>query len=193
MVRRWSRQFSEGRRSVHDEERSGRPSLINHDLVEQRVMESQFPLDIHPYNKMLRIILLISVGIVAANAIACPHNYCDDVCCDDDVECSDDEILVEHGSFCGCCDVCRTIIREGQPCPPAFRGSPPTSQCEEGTTCKSTNQGRICGFSAIIRLYISVEVGEACPRRRFVGGPPPAWECEMGTTCMDTGDGSLRS
>ncbi|GFY57728.1 uncharacterized protein TNIN_15481 [Trichonephila inaurata madagascariensis] len=111
---------------------------------ERNRQRAEFPLDIHPYNKMLRIILLISVGIVAANAIACPHNYCDDVCCDDDVECSDDEILVEHGSFCGCCDVCRTIIREGQPCPPAFRGSPPTSQCEEGTTCKSTNQGRIC-------------------------------------------------
>ncbi|KAJ4442497.1 hypothetical protein ANN_04084 [Periplaneta americana] len=34
MVRRWCRQFSEGRQSVHDEERSGRPSLINDDRVE---------------------------------------------------------------------------------------------------------------------------------------------------------------
>ncbi|GFV69816.1 histone-lysine N-methyltransferase SETMAR [Trichonephila clavipes] len=44
MVRRWCRQFSEGRQSVHDEERSGRPSLINVDLVElvrQRVMENR--------------------------------------------------------------------------------------------------------------------------------------------------------
>ncbi|GFY16424.1 uncharacterized protein TNCV_2350671 [Trichonephila clavipes] len=280
MVRRWSRPFSEGRQSVQDEERSGRPSFINDDLVElvwQRGIESEFGVNpilqslsheivtkhllfknlsarwipntltpehkiyslgaaltfllryhddgdevldrivtddetwishftpeikqqsmhwrdsgslkgillidflphgetvkadhyfealrirrhtiqnkrrgmltaelssnIRPYNKMLRIILLISVGIVAANAIVCPHNYCDDVCCDDDIECSDDEILVEHGSFCGCCDVCRTIIREGKPCPLEFRGSPPTSQCEEGTTCKSTNKGRIC-------------------------------------------------
>ena len=44
MVRRWCRQFSEGRQSVHDEERSGRPSLINDDLVElvrQRIMENR--------------------------------------------------------------------------------------------------------------------------------------------------------
>ncbi|KAJ4448394.1 hypothetical protein ANN_10410 [Periplaneta americana] len=34
MMRRWCRQFSEGRQSVHDEERSGRPSLINDDRVE---------------------------------------------------------------------------------------------------------------------------------------------------------------
>ncbi|GFT35854.1 HTH_48 domain-containing protein [Trichonephila clavipes] len=44
MVRRWCRQFSEGRQSVHDEERSGRPSLINVDLVElvrQHVVENR--------------------------------------------------------------------------------------------------------------------------------------------------------
>ncbi|GFY16436.1 uncharacterized protein TNCV_2350791 [Trichonephila clavipes] len=99
--------------------------------------------DIRPYNKMLRIILLISVGIIAANAIACPKNYCDDVCCTPP-ECSEDEILVKKGGFCGCCDVCRTIIREGEPCPLGPRGIPPSSQCEEGTTCKSTDDGLKC-------------------------------------------------
>ncbi|PRD32776.1 UNVERIFIED_CONTAM: hypothetical protein NCL1_19475 [Trichonephila clavipes] len=34
MGRRWCRQFSEGHQSVHDKECSGRPSLINNDLVE---------------------------------------------------------------------------------------------------------------------------------------------------------------
>ncbi|XP_018564185.1 histone-lysine N-methyltransferase SETMAR-like [Anoplophora glabripennis] len=33
MVRRWVRQFSEGRSEVHDEERSGRPSLVTEELV----------------------------------------------------------------------------------------------------------------------------------------------------------------
>ncbi|KAJ4434925.1 hypothetical protein ANN_23496 [Periplaneta americana] len=33
MVRRWVRKFNEGRVSVHDEQRTGRPSLINDDLV----------------------------------------------------------------------------------------------------------------------------------------------------------------
>ncbi|KAJ4434843.1 hypothetical protein ANN_23414 [Periplaneta americana] len=44
MVRRSCRQFSEGRQSVHDEERSGRPSLINDDrveLVRQCIMENR--------------------------------------------------------------------------------------------------------------------------------------------------------
>ncbi|GFV09817.1 uncharacterized protein TNCV_2598711 [Trichonephila clavipes] len=44
MIHRWCRQFSEGHQSAHDEERSGRPSLINVDLVKlvrQRMMENR--------------------------------------------------------------------------------------------------------------------------------------------------------
>jgi len=33
MVRKWVRMFIEGRENVHDEARSGRPSLVNDDLV----------------------------------------------------------------------------------------------------------------------------------------------------------------
>ena len=33
MVRKWVRMFNEGRENVHDETRSGRPSLVNDDLV----------------------------------------------------------------------------------------------------------------------------------------------------------------
>jgi len=33
MVRKWVRMFNEGRANVHDEARSGRPSLVNDDLV----------------------------------------------------------------------------------------------------------------------------------------------------------------
>ena len=35
MVRQWCRLFKEGRANVHDEERSGRPSVIKGDLVEK--------------------------------------------------------------------------------------------------------------------------------------------------------------
>lgn len=41
-VRRWCREFSEGRTNVHDEDRSGRPSLLTNELVElvnQKVRE----------------------------------------------------------------------------------------------------------------------------------------------------------
>ena len=33
MIRKWVRMFNEGRQNVHDEARSGRPSLVNDDLV----------------------------------------------------------------------------------------------------------------------------------------------------------------
>jgi len=33
MVRKWVQMFHEGRENVHDEARSGRPSLVNNDLV----------------------------------------------------------------------------------------------------------------------------------------------------------------
>jgi len=33
MVRKWGRMFNEGRKNLHDEARSGRPSLVNDDLV----------------------------------------------------------------------------------------------------------------------------------------------------------------
>jgi transposase len=35
MVRRWCRMFSEVRTNVHDEDRSGRPSLVTADLLDQ--------------------------------------------------------------------------------------------------------------------------------------------------------------
>ena len=33
MIRKWVRMFNEGRENVHDEARSGRPSLVKDDLV----------------------------------------------------------------------------------------------------------------------------------------------------------------
>ncbi|GBO20996.1 hypothetical protein AVEN_90863-1 [Araneus ventricosus] len=35
MVRKWVRAYKDGRTNVHDEERSGRPSVINEDLVQK--------------------------------------------------------------------------------------------------------------------------------------------------------------
>jgi len=45
MVRKWVRMFNEGRENVHDEARSGRPSLVNDDLVRKvnkRVHDDKF-------------------------------------------------------------------------------------------------------------------------------------------------------
>ena len=40
VVRRWVRLFNEGRENVHDDTRSGRPSVVNEDLV--RAVEEKF-------------------------------------------------------------------------------------------------------------------------------------------------------
>jgi len=45
MVRKWVRMFNEGRENVHDEARSGRPSLVKDDLVRkfnERVRDDTF-------------------------------------------------------------------------------------------------------------------------------------------------------
>jgi len=54
MVRRWVRLVNEGRENVHDDSRSGRPSVLNEDLVsavEEKVMENRrftiTPLSLH--------------------------------------------------------------------------------------------------------------------------------------------------
>ena len=44
MVRRWVRMFNEGRENVHDDPRSGRPSVVNEDLVravEEKIRENK--------------------------------------------------------------------------------------------------------------------------------------------------------
>jgi len=44
MVRKWVRMFSEGQENMHDEAQSGRPSLVNDDLlrkVNERVCENR--------------------------------------------------------------------------------------------------------------------------------------------------------
>ena len=45
MVRKWVRMFNEGRENVHDEARSGHPSLVNDNLmckVNERVCDRRF-------------------------------------------------------------------------------------------------------------------------------------------------------
>jgi len=54
VVRRWVRLFNEGRENVHDDPRSGRPSVVNEDLlraVEEKIRENRCftitPLSLH--------------------------------------------------------------------------------------------------------------------------------------------------
>ncbi|GFS99695.1 uncharacterized protein NPIL_672711 [Nephila pilipes] len=95
------------------------------------------------YRKMYKILLLVLVSIAVADAAVCRKDTCSTVRCKA-AECKKDEIFVEKGGYCGCCDACRKIIKEGESCPLELRGVPPTSQCEEGTTCMEVDNKRIC-------------------------------------------------
>jgi len=62
-ARKWVRMFNEGRENVHDEARSGRPSLVNNDLVrkvnervhdDRRFTISDLPLHFPQISKTLR-------------------------------------------------------------------------------------------------------------------------------------------
>jgi histone-lysine N-methyltransferase SETMAR len=49
-VRKWCRMFNEGKTNVHDEERSGRPSLITEDLKRKQALLQEFGWEVfeHP-------------------------------------------------------------------------------------------------------------------------------------------------
>ncbi|PRD22589.1 UNVERIFIED_CONTAM: hypothetical protein NCL1_48740 [Trichonephila clavipes] len=99
------------------------------------------------YPKMFKIFLLVIVGVAVTEAAACAKDICSRVRCIQVSKnnCTKDEVFVKKGGYCGCCDACRTVIKEGDPCPAPVRGdSPPTSQCEEGTTCVEVGEARRC-------------------------------------------------
>ncbi|GFS99693.1 uncharacterized protein NPIL_672701 [Nephila pilipes] len=99
--------------------------------------------DTRSYRKMYKILLLIFIGIAVSDAAECTKDTCAVVLCQV-AECKKDEIFVEKGGYCGCCDACRKIIKEGESCPVEEKGVPPTSQCEKGTTCMKVGKKRIC-------------------------------------------------
>ena len=67
MVRKWVRMFNEGREMLHDEARSGRPSLVNDDLVRkfnERVRDDRlaiFDLSLH-FPQILRTLIYAIVS-----------------------------------------------------------------------------------------------------------------------------------
>ena len=75
MVRKWVRMFNEGRENVNDEARSGRPSLVNYDLlckVNERVRDDRrFTILICPctllrfqgiYSMIFSVVILVAGG-----------------------------------------------------------------------------------------------------------------------------------
>ncbi|GBN05015.1 hypothetical protein AVEN_164093-1 [Araneus ventricosus] len=89
MVRKWVRQFNDGRTNVHDEARSGRPSVVNDGLVtkvNEKIRENRrftmlfdefpqiskicFARDCHKSLKLSQIVFPLG----SENAYGCPQN-----------------------------------------------------------------------------------------------------------------------
>ncbi|GFQ93180.1 uncharacterized protein TNCT_681341 [Trichonephila clavata] len=95
---------------------------------------------------MCKILFLVLAGIAVVGArIPCTKNYCNRFKCEQET-CGENQVLVKKGGSCGCCDMCKTIIKEGEACPrrQIVGGPPPAWECESGTTCMDTGNGDIC-------------------------------------------------
>ncbi|GFY41369.1 uncharacterized protein TNIN_62651 [Trichonephila inaurata madagascariensis] len=124
---------------------------VKFNLLQQFFQKNMYP-------KMFKIFLLVIVGIAVAESAACAKDICSRVRCVQVMkeDCKKNEVFVEKAGYCGCCNACRTVIKEGDPCPPPVRGgSSPTSQCEEGTTCMEVKDERICARDCQVGIDIA--------------------------------------
>ncbi|KAJ9593090.1 hypothetical protein L9F63_027665, partial [Diploptera punctata] len=95
---------------------------------------------------MLRFVLLgiFAACFLTASSLICDHNACDNVNCVQNVEashrppCRSDQVRSRR-SFCGCCEVCVTLVDEGEYCG-VYSGltvPPLPYDCKEGLECLS--------------------------------------------------------
>ncbi|XP_066260377.1 uncharacterized protein [Euwallacea similis] len=91
------------------------------------------------YNhKMVNILhfVLVFYAIQVALAIVCPPDFCDGVECRTDLKCAEKQ--VKRKAFCACCDICYTILDEGENCSYRYLGlsvPPPARECGKGLRC----------------------------------------------------------
>jgi hypothetical protein len=89
----------------------------------------------------MNAVLLSILGLLAlsshALAIVCQANACDTVRCAAVTEENCDGKVVPNGGYCGCCDACRSILKEGESCfALLIQGpTPPSVICDDGLVC----------------------------------------------------------
>nr|CAI5833927.1 unnamed protein product [Callosobruchus analis] len=85
---------------------------------------------------VLFVVVAMALTFEESEAIQCTPNICQTVRCAAAV-CESNQVLVEKGGFCGCCDLCVTILKEGEKCPVLHirGGPPPTIRCAKGLRC----------------------------------------------------------
>ncbi|CAH1976045.1 unnamed protein product [Acanthoscelides obtectus] len=83
----------------------------------------------------LFVLVAIALTFEESEAVACTQSICKLFKCTQP-KCISKQVLVKKGGFCGCCDLCVTILKKGQQCPNSHvRAGPPTTRCAKGLRC----------------------------------------------------------
>ncbi|XP_013405499.1 uncharacterized protein LOC106170252 isoform X2 [Lingula anatina] len=91
----------------------------------------------------MKIFVLLACCAAAANALVCPPDACKGATCTllDEQACLAKGGAVRPGGMCGCCDVCITLLKEGDKCIQLLLlGVPATAECGEGLKCSPESQ-----------------------------------------------------
>ncbi|CAH1976052.1 unnamed protein product [Acanthoscelides obtectus] len=85
----------------------------------------------------LFVLVAIALTFDESEAISCTQSMCKLFKCAQP-KCIPKQVLVKKGGFCGCCDLCVTILKKEQKCPNLYfvGGGPPTVRCAKGLRCE---------------------------------------------------------
>ncbi|CAH1976042.1 unnamed protein product [Acanthoscelides obtectus] len=88
---------------------------------------------------IIGLFVLVAIALTFEESearLVCTRRICDTVRCAKQ-KCTAKQVLVKKGGFCGCCDLCVTILKKGQKCPNLHivGGGPPTVRCAKGLRC----------------------------------------------------------
>ncbi|CAH1976047.1 unnamed protein product [Acanthoscelides obtectus] len=84
----------------------------------------------------LFVLVAIALTFEESEAVACTQSICKLFKCTQP-KCISKQVLVKKGGFCGCCDLCVTILKEGDNCLAQIfsGGTPATERCGDGLQC----------------------------------------------------------
>ncbi|CAH1976043.1 unnamed protein product [Acanthoscelides obtectus] len=71
---------------------------------------------------IIGLFVLVAIALTFEESearLVCTRRICDTVRCAKQ-KCTAKQVLVKKGGFCGCCDLCVTILKEGENCADIF-------------------------------------------------------------------------
>ncbi|CAL1541707.1 unnamed protein product [Lymnaea stagnalis] len=85
---------------------------------------------------VLSTLALVMAFCTTTDAVVCATNFCELADCAPITNCNGK--VVKNGGFCGCCDLCVTVLKPGDTCFYLFMsGMPSTVTCPDHYHCDS--------------------------------------------------------